>query len=107
MRVIILRRLSSSPIYICVTKEILTEEVRHDLLNVFEIGKKKYEAFHSKRIINKSLNLSETIQRNNFKTMISISNKPKTTAKKVIREISMTEKSTETAQGRGGERRSP
>ena len=39
-----------------VTKEMMTEEIRKDVLNASEIGKKKYEAFHSDRIIKKNRN---------------------------------------------------
>ena len=84
-----------------VTKEVMTKEIRHDLLNASEIDKKKYGTFHSERIVKKSLKISETIHRNNLKTMIPIRNKPKTTTKKVIKEMNMTEKSIETARGRG------
>ena len=39
-----------------VTKEMMTEEIRKDVLNASEIGKKKYEAFHSDRIVKKNRN---------------------------------------------------
>ena len=84
-----------------VTKEVMTEEIRHDLLNASQIGKEKFEAFHSERIVTKTLKISEAIHRDNLKTMISTRSKPKTTTKKVIKEMNMTEKSIKTARGRG------
>ena len=85
-----------------VTKEVMTEEIRNDVLNASEKGKKKYEIFHSERFINKTFKLSETVYRTNLKTMISIRNKSKKTTKKVnLREMNMTEKSIEIARDRG------
>ena len=79
----------------------MTEEIRNDVLNAHENGKKKYEAFHNERIVNKTLKLGETIHRTNLKRMISIRNKPQKTTKRVIREMNMTEKSIEIARDRG------
>ena len=38
-----------------VTKEVMTEEIRNYVLNAHEKGKKKYDAFHNERIVNKTL----------------------------------------------------
>ena len=38
-----------------VTKEVMTEDIRKYVLNVHEKGKKKYDAFHNERIVNKTL----------------------------------------------------
>ena len=38
-----------------VTKEVMTEEIRNYALNAHEKGKKKYDAFHNERIVNKTL----------------------------------------------------
>ena len=84
-----------------VTKEVMSEEIRNDVLNAHENGKKKCEAFHNERIVNKTLKLGETIHRTNLKRMISIRNKPQKTTKRVIREMNMTEKSVEIARNRG------
>ena len=84
-----------------VTKEMMTEEIRKDVLNASEIGKKKYEAFHSDRIIKKKMKLNETIHRLNLKTMISIKDKPTKTKKKMIREMNVAEKTIEIACDRG------
>ncbi|KAG1677699.1 hypothetical protein GQR58_013762 [Nymphon striatum] len=79
----------------------MTEEIRNDVLNASERGKKKYEEFHNERILSKTLKISATIHRMNLKTMISIKNKSTRTTKKVIREMNMAEKSIEIARDRG------
>ncbi|KAG1714049.1 hypothetical protein GQR58_001880 [Nymphon striatum] len=79
----------------------MTEEIRNDVLNASERGKKKYEAFHNERILSKTLKISATIHRMNLKTMISIKNKSTRATKKVIREMNMAEKSIEIARDRG------
>ena len=71
------------------TKEVMTEDIRNDVLNAHESGKRKYEAFHNERIVNQTLKLGETIHRHNLKRMISIRNKPQKTKKKVIRQMNM------------------
>ena len=83
------------------TKEVMTEDIRNDVLNAHESGKRKYEAFYNERIVNQTLKLGETIHRHNLKRMISIRNKPQKTKKKVIRQMNMTEKSIEIARDRG------
>ena len=37
-----------------VTKEVMTEKIRRDLLTASEIGKEQYEAFQSERIVKKA-----------------------------------------------------
>ena len=83
------------------TKQVMTEEIRKGVLNASEEGKKKYQAFNSERIINKTGQPRDTIHRGNLKTVISIKDKPKETVKKVIRAMNMTEKSIEVARDRG------
>ena len=60
-----------------VTKEMMTEEIRKDVLNASEIGKKKYEAFHSDQIT-KKMKLNETrklhLQANVTKKVIILRN---------------------------------
>jgi len=84
-----------------VTKEVMTQDIRNDVLNASERGKKKFETFYSERFTNKTSKLSDTIHKENLKTMITVKNKPKKTAKKVIRELNMNEKSIEIARDRG------
>ena len=84
-----------------VTKEMMTEEIRNDVLNASERGEKKYEAFHTDRIIRKTLKLNETIHRLNIETVVSIKNKPLKTTKKVIKEMIVTDKSIQIARDRG------
>ena len=79
----------------------MTQDIRNDLLSASERGKKKFETFYSERFTNKTSKLSDTIHKENLKTMITVKNKPKKTAKKVIRELNMNEKSIEIARDRG------
>ena len=46
-----------------VTKEVMTKEIRNDVLNAHEKGKKKYEAFHNEIIGNKTFKQGITIHR--------------------------------------------
>ena len=48
-------------------KQVMSEEIRKDVLNASEKGKKKYQFFNSKRIIDKTVQLTETIHRRNLK----------------------------------------
>ena len=68
------------------TQEIMTEEIRSQILSVKEIGAKKYSEFRRERFVMKSKRLSDTIHRTNLKTFNSIrtdkSQTPKKTAKK-------------------------
>ena len=80
-----------------VTKEVMTQDIRNDVLNVSERGKKKFETFYSERFTKKTSKLSDTIHKENLKTMITVKNKSKKTTKKVIRELHMNEKSIEIA----------
>ena len=85
-----------------VTKQVMSTEIRKDVLNASEKGKKKYRAFNSEQIIDKTVQLRDTIHRGNLKTMISIEDKPKQITKKVIRAIiSLTSQLIEVARYRG------
>ena len=83
------------------TKQVMLEKIRKDVLNGSEKGKKKYLPFHCERIIDKTVQLRDTIHRGILKTMISIKDKPKQTTKKVIRAMNITDKSIEVARDRG------
>ena len=54
----------------------MSEESRKGVLNASEKGKKKYQAFHSERIIDKTVQLRDTIYIENLKSTISIKDKP-------------------------------
>ena len=54
------------------TQEIMTEEIRKDLLHVQKIGLDLYSTFREERFIKKPKRLSDTIHRNNLKTFRSI-----------------------------------
>ena len=80
-----------------VTKEAMTQDIRNDVLNASERGKKKFETFYSEMFTGKTSKLSDTIHKENLKTMITVKNKSKKTTKKVIRELNMNKKSIEIA----------
>ena len=42
----------------------MTEEIRNNVLHAHEKGKKKYEAFHTERIVKQTLKLGKYIHRN-------------------------------------------
>ena len=84
-----------------VTKQMMTAEIRHDVLNASEKRQSKYKTFHRERIVDKTVKLNDTIHRENLKTMKSIKDKPKKTVKTVIRAMNMTDKSVEVARDRG------
>ena len=84
-----------------VTKQMMTAEIGHDVLNASEKGQSKYQTFHRERIVDKTVKLNNTIHRENLKTMKYIKDKPKKTVKTVIRAMNMTDKSVEVARDRG------
>ena len=54
------------------TQEVMSDEVRNQLLSVVEIGEKKYDLLRKLRFVDKSVRFSSTIQRTNLKTFLSI-----------------------------------
>ena len=84
-----------------VTKEVMTQDIRNDILNASERGKKKFETFYSERFTNKTSKLSHTNHTENLKTMITIKYKSKKTTEKVIRALNINEKSIKIARDRG------
>ena len=84
-----------------VTKEVITQDIRNDVLNASERDKNKFETFYSERFTNKTSKLIDTIHKENLKTMITVKNKSKKTTKKVIGELNMNEKSIEIARDQG------
>ena len=69
-----------------VTKEVMSEEIRKDLLHATEQGKLKYEAFREERLVSKRVKLNEVIHRTNIMTMASVNDTKPQTIKSVIRE---------------------
>ena len=53
-------------------QQIMTEEIRKDLLNLFENGNESYLEFRENRFIQKKEKLSDVIHRHNIKTFVSI-----------------------------------
>ncbi len=83
-----------------VTKEVMTEDIRNDVLNAFVRGKEKYLSFRPTRFIQKSIRLSESIHRTNLKTMDAIRHKSQKTIKKTVREMNIVEKTIKIAHDR-------
>lgn len=79
----------------------MPDEIRKDLLQSSQIGKDKYQDFHSGRFITKSTPLRDTIHRSNLKTMAKIKEKPKMSASTMKRTMNLTEKAIEVARDRG------
>ena len=85
-----------------VTKEVMPEDVRRDLLKVSDIGKEAYEHFHNERFITRTVRLDSPIRRLKIKTMIIIRNgKPKLTLKQTVRQVNITDKSIDVGRHRG------
>ncbi|KAG1696934.1 Alpha-N-acetylgalactosaminidase [Nymphon striatum] len=63
------------------TQEVMTGEIRKQLLGVNEIGTAAYEKFRRERFVEKSVRLSSTIHRTNLKTFLSIKEKTNTKEK--------------------------
>ena len=60
-----------------VTKEIMPEEIRKYLLQSSQIGKDKYQEFHSDRFITKSAPMRHSLHWTNLKTMVKMKEKNK------------------------------
>ena len=84
-----------------VTKEVMTEEIKTDLLQSTQKGKEKYKEFHTERFFKKNTQLRDTIHRSSLKTMAKLNEKPKKTTKTVKQTMSLTQKSIEVARDRG------
>ena len=54
------------------TKEVMSEDIREQLLNVERIGNDTYEKLRRERYIEKTVRLSDTIHRTNLKTFAAI-----------------------------------
>ena len=84
-----------------VTKEVMSDEIRNDLLNIFRKGEEKYLAFRKERLVEKTIRISSTIHRTNMKTMKDNHNKKQKTIKSTVREMNIAERSIEIARERG------
>ena len=61
-----------SKLHNIVTKELMNDTIRTQLLNVLEAGTEKYQNLRNKRFLEKSVRISEKIQRTNLKTFKNI-----------------------------------
>ncbi len=87
-----------------VTQEVMSDDIRAQLLNVLLIGADSYQKLRQERFVNKSVRLSDTIHRTNLKTFQSAHplSKSKTTGlKHQIKESSFAQRIMELARARG------
>ena len=85
-----------------VSKQLMTEEIRENLLNFTDLGKKKYCQFRSKVLLEKSTRISTSIHRLNLKNMTTVSKtETPTTHKTMLKEFSLNDRKLEIARDRG------
>jgi hypothetical protein len=85
------------------TQEIMTEEIRNDLLDIRDNAMGIYKSFRRDRFITKQASLSSTIHRNNLKTFQSIHGKSKsmsTSKRDAIKEYALAQKTMDLARVR-------
>ena len=83
------------------TKELMSDNIRNDMLNAYTKGKEKYLTFRKERFLQKTTRISNTIHRANLKTMKTVRNKPQKTIKKTVKEMNIAERNIEIARERG------
>ena len=83
-----------------VTKEVMTEKIRNDMLSAFRKGEERYMEFRKERILKKTSKLS-TIHCVNLQTMKTIQNKKQKTIRSTVREMNIAERNIEIARERG------
>ena len=71
-----------SSLYNILTQEILTPDIRSDLLNFESESQRLYITFRKERFLDKTKALSDTIHRNNIKTFKSLNNNKRVSDKK-------------------------
>lgn len=87
-----------------ITQEVMTEEIRDQILQVSEIGAEAYEKLRKERFVEKSTRFSATIHRTNLKTFLSIhksSKEVKSSGKSSNKELSYHRRTVEVARARG------
>ena len=52
-----------------VTKEVISDEIKTDLIQSAQRGKEKFQKFHTERFLKKCSQLRDTIHRSNLKTI--------------------------------------
>lgn len=84
-----------------VTKEVMSDDIKTDMLNAFSKGKEKYLNFRKERFVTKTERISSTIHRTNLKTMKTLRKKPQKTTKTTVKEMNIAERNIEIARERG------
>lgn len=69
---------AESKLHNILTQEIMTEEIRKQLLNVLDIGSEKYSNHRRERYVEKTVRIASTTHRTNLKTFTSINIAQKT-----------------------------
>lgn len=85
-----------------VTKEVMSERIRNDLLNCMSIAENMYEEFRMNRLVTKSIKLRDTIHKNNLRTMDTLHrNQGGKNEKQRIKARNISERVIEIAHSRG------
>ena len=88
-----------------VTKQAMSDGIRHDLLHYIEIGERRYITFRKERIVDKTTELYKTIHRANLRNMASLHPKfdksVKTAVKEAVHKRNLSERAIEIARSRG------
>ena len=73
---------TDSSLYNILTQQIMSAEIRNDLLSIFSQGKDRYLSFRRERFIEKTKAILSTITRANIKTFVNIDDSIKSTQQK-------------------------
>ena len=92
---------SSTTLQNYVTKEVMTDNIRKDMLSALKKGEERYLEFRKERLVEKTARISSTIHRANLKTMKTIHNKQQKTIRSTVREMNIAERNIEIARERG------
>ena len=91
-----------STLHNLLAKQIMTEEIRTDLLQCLETGQRIYMQLRRERFLEKKTRFSDTIHRANAKTMKSINEDPKKrTVLRKLKDVGMAERKISIARDRG------
>ncbi len=84
-----------------VTKEVMPEDIKNDMLNAFAGRSKKYLVFRKERFIEKATHIGNTIHCTHLRTMNAIRTKPQKTNKTTVKERNIAESNIDIARGVG------
>ena len=84
-----------------VTKELMSTDIRNEILNAVSKGKEKYLSLRKNRFLTKTQRITNSIHRTNLKTMNTARSKAQNTVKKVVKEINIVGRTLEIVRDRG------